>query len=130
VQQDIARIQDQIKASSENRQRLVRELGMQLGGVDNVTDSAGYQSENPVAYALIRSVDAEDLKLSELQQRLSGLEGEAARLSARQIAARNGVSLVDPTEDIGPADELASPAAAETVETRYERIVDQARKSQ
>jgi len=130
AKQEVAKQHDLIDASAEKRHDLVRQLGEKTSEAEGMNDLTRLRAENPVAFALVRSIDAEGLRLAELRRKLADLEQEVARLEARRIAASNGVSLIDPLKSMGPADELAAPADDENVEARYERIIRDARDAQ
>ena len=129
VRSEIAAANESLDASADKRQELVVQLRQRLGGYDAAGDAARLQTDNPVAFALVRSVDAEDCRQAETRRKLSELERQLARLEARQIATDNGVSLTDPLEPAGPVDELRAETGDESTEARYGRIVREATKA-
>lgn len=130
TKREVARLHDLLSASGEKQRDLIRQLDGKTSDTEGINDLTRLQAENPVAFALVRSIDAEELRLAELRRKLADMEQEVARLEARRIAASNGVSLVDPLKSMGPADELAIPADAENVEARYERIIREAKETE
>jgi len=126
VRRKIAEATDSLDASGRKRRELVGQLRRRLDGRNETDDSVRLQADNPVAFALVRSIDAEDSRQAENRRSLTELERELARLEARRIAADNGVSLTDPVANSGPADQLRAETGEESAEARYGRIVREA----
>ena len=126
VRSQIAEAKGALDASADRRQELVGQLRQRLGGHDSAGDAARLQTDNPVAFALVRSIDAEDRRQAETRRKLSELERQLARLEARRIATDNGVSLTDPVEPSGPADQLRAETGEESAEDMYGRIIREA----
>jgi hypothetical protein len=126
VKRQIADTVDSLNAATTKLHDLVRQLRDRLGGTDDTDDLGRLQADNPVAFALVRAVDAEDRQQAERRRKLADLEGQLARLEAQQIAAANGVSLTDPVEPDRPSDELRSETGDESADSRYRRIIREA----
>jgi uncharacterized coiled-coil protein SlyX len=127
VNGQIAETRDSLNAGTERRHDLVKQLRDRLGQSDETVDLVRLQVDNPVGFALVRSIDAEERRQAEYRQDLAELEGQLAQLEARQIAASNGVSLTDAVEPARPSDELRTETGEESAEIRYRRIIRDAK---
>ena len=126
VRQQIVKATESLGAFSRKRQGLVRQLRQRLDEHNGMDDPACLQADNPVAFALVRSIDAEDRRQAEARRELAELEQKFARLEARRIATDNGVSLTDPVAPSGPADQLRAETGEESAGARYRRIIREA----
>lgn len=126
VKRQIAEATESLEASSRKRQELAGQLRQRLDKQNGTDDATRLQSDNPVAFALVRSIDAEDRRQAETGRHLAELERQLARLEARRIATDNGVSLTDPVEPSGPADQLRAETGEDSAEVRYGRIIREA----
>ena len=93
VRLQIAEARESLDASGRKRGELIGQLRERLAGHGGSDDPARLQTDNPVAFALVRSIDAEDRRQAESRRELADLERQLARLEARRIAMVNGVSL-------------------------------------
>lgn len=127
VKCQVADARDSLNVSTSKRNDLARQLRERLGERDEADDLARLQIANPVAFALVRSVDAEDRRQTECRRNLADLDGQLAQLEARRIASDNGVSLTDPVEPVRPSDEMRTETGDESTESRYRRIIREAK---
>ena len=124
IKQETSDARDSLAVIAGKRRKLLKELRDCLGDGTDPDDMARLPSDDPVAFALLRSIDAEDRKQAEGRRELANLERERARLEARRIAASNGVSLIDP---VAPSEQLRAEAGEESAADRYRRILREAR---
>ena len=115
--------------SAGERCELVRQLREQMGDHAGPLELTCLKEDDPVSFALVRSIDAEERKDIQSQGRLEELEAELSRLEAQQIAVRSGVSLVEPITPSTPSEQLRSESGEETTESRYQRIIREARQT-
>lgn len=130
VRRRITEAKELLITAAQRRQDLLRQLRERLREADDAGDLGRLQEQNPVAFALIRSVDAEDRKQAESQQSLAELEAQLASLEARQIASQNGVNLAEAGEQMRPSDELRAETGNESMEVRFQRIIRDAKNVQ
>ena len=112
--------------STTKRHDLLERLSAGISTEGPIPEVEQLMKNDPVATALVWSVDAEDRRLLELERDLTKQTAELARLEARVIALRNGVSQVDPAESVKPSDELRAENSGETDYDRYRRIICEA----
>lgn len=129
LKREIAALREARSASAEKRRDLLVQLRDRVASNPGQTDMARLQADNPVAFALVRSIDAEDRREAEDGIKLAELEAQQSRLEARRIAANNGVSLVDTAEPTSPSDGLRTETSDSGPDDRYRRIIREARDS-
>lgn len=122
----IAETKKVMAASAGKRQGLIARLMQQLHDNGSAGDAACLETDNPVAFALVRAIDADDQRQAETRRMLSEMDRQLARLEARRIAVDNGLSLIDPVASSGPGEHLRAETGEESTATRYERIVREA----
>ena len=126
LKRQIADVEQAKIDSTMKRHDLLTRLGERIGNDTPDAEVERLMKDDPVAAALVRSVDAEDCRLLELERNLVEQRGELTRLEARLIALRNGVSQVHPDESTRPSDELRTEDGGETERDRYRRIIREA----
>ena len=123
LKRQIADIEQARAGSTAKRRDLLARLRERIGSDAQDAEAERLMKDDPVAAALVRSVDAEDRRLLELEGDLTEQRAVLTRLEARVIALRNGVSQVDPAESARPSDELRTENSGETARDRYRRII-------
>jgi len=126
LKRQIADIEQARVGSTAKRRDLLARLRERIGRDASDAETEQLMKDDPVAAALVRSVDAEDRRLVELGRDLVERRTELTRLEARLIALRNGVSQIDPAESARPSDELRTENSGETDRDRYRRIIREA----
>ena len=123
LKRQIAYIEQTRASSMEKRDDLLTQLRDRIRSDGSEEEAEWIMKNDPVAAALVRSLDAEDQRLIELRCYLIERRKNLTKLEARLIALRNGVSQVSPAELAKPSDELRTENSGETNYDRYLRII-------
>ena len=82
--------------------------------------------DDPVAAALLQSIDAEDQKAAGIENQLRERKFILDHLEARLIALNNGIDLLDQSDLPWESEEASSQGAGITTQDRYRRILREA----
>ena len=126
LKRQIADIEQTKAGSMANRRDLMARLRERIDNDAPDAETERLMKDDPVAAALVRSVDAEDRRLVKFGRDLTERKTDLTKLEARVIALRNGVSQVAPADSARPSDDLRTENSGETDHDRYWRIIREA----